>query len=254
MKKKPSLEITMPVYNEEVELNEHIVKLYDYCKKQLTEYAWHITIADNASTDSTSRIAERLAKKYAEVDLLRLTQKGRGRAVKTAWINSGADICCYMDIDLSTDLRHLRPLINAIASGSDIAIGSRLKKESTVLDRTLKREFISRSYNILVKVLFQTKFSDAQCGFKAVSKNVVENLVPHIRDNAWFMDSELLIMGEKLGYSLYEEPVTWRDSPGSTVRVLPTAMGDMKGLRRLFITRPWTKLPRPHETKTSTGN
>ncbi|MCR4263917.1 MAG: glycosyltransferase [Candidatus Roizmanbacteria bacterium] len=252
MKHKMSVEITMPVYNEEEELEEHITTLYDYCKVNLNVYTWHITIADNASTDHTSRIGEQLSKRYAEIDLLKLTQKGRGRAVKTAWQSSGADICCYMDIDLSTDLRHLPSLLNAIARGSDIAIGSRLRKNSVVIDRTIKREVISRSYNLMVKLLFQTKFSDAQCGFKAVSKRVVADLIPHIRDNDWFMDSELLIVGEKLGYVLYEVPVNWRDSPGSTVRVLPTAMGDIQGLRRLFITRPWTTLPKPHERKTGT--
>ncbi|KKS22956.1 MAG: Glycosyl transferase [Candidatus Roizmanbacteria bacterium GW2011_GWC2_41_7] len=249
-----SVEITMPVYNEEAEIQEHIIKLYEYCKTNLKAYKWHITIADNASTDRTPNIGEKLSKKNAEIDLLKLTQKGRGRAVKTAWQNSRADICCYMDIDLSTDLRHLPSLVDAIVAGNDIAIGTRLAKKSIVIDRTLKREIISRSYNLMVKLLFLTKFSDAQCGFKAVSKQVVENLIPHIIDNEWFMDSELLIVGEKLGYAMHEVPVTWHDSPGSTVRVLPTAMGDMHGLLRLFVSRPWTTLPKPHERKTGTGN
>lgn len=247
MKQKLSVEITMPVYNEEVELGAHIAKLYEYCRKHLGVYNWHITIADNASTDNTADIARQLSKKHHEIGVLTLTRKGRGRAVKKAWHESGADICVYMDIDLSTDLRHLPTLIKAIADGADIAIGTRLQKKSSVIDRTIKREIISRTYNLMVKLLFQTKFSDAQCGFKAVSKRVVNQLIPHIIDNEWFMDSELLIVGEKLGYPMSEVPVIWRDSPGSTVRVLPTAMGDVHGLWRLLITRPWETLEKPHE-------
>ena len=234
-----SVEITMPVYNEEVELEEHIMKLYEYCKVNLKTYQWHITIADNASTDHTPRIAEGLSKKYAEIDLLRLNQKGRGRAVKTAWLNSKADICCYMDIDLSTDLRHVPELIRAIEQGADIAIGSRLLSKSRVAGRTMVREFISRTLNIFITLLFQTKISDVQCGFKAVSRRVVIELLPHIEDNEWFLDSELLIVGQKSGYTIVEIPVIWRDSPGSTVRVIPTILGDLHGMLRILARRPW---------------
>lgn len=239
MTKKPSVEIAMPVYNEAVELEEHIEKLYQFCKNNLQQYVWHITIADNASTDQTPVIGERLSRNYQEIDLIRLTQKGRGRAVKLVWQNSRSDICCYMDIDLSTELKHLPELINAINQGYDIAIGSRLLAKSQVINRTIQREFISRSLNIMVKLLFQTSFSDVQCGFKAVSRRTVDNLIPHIKDTAWFMDTELLIMGEKAGCRIYEVPVTWHDNPGSTVRVLPTVIGDLTGLMRLFFTRPW---------------
>lgn len=234
-----TIEITIPVYNEAAELVRSVERLYDFCNKNLINYSWHITIADNASTDQTSDIGKQLVKKYKQVIYKRLSKKGRGNAVKTVWKESNADICSYMDVDLSTDLVHFMPLIDSLSNGYDIAIGSRLRSGARVIERSIKREFISRMYNLLVMIAFQTRFSDAQCGFKAVTQNVVQRLIPHIIDDEWFMDSELLIVGEKLGYRIFEEPVVWKDNPGSTVRVLPTAMGDLKGLFRLFIQRPW---------------
>ena len=233
------LEITIPVYNEAVELATNIAKLHDFCKQNLTHYAWNITIADNASTDQTPVIGQQLINTYEHLIYKRLSKKGRGNAVKTTWKESGADICSYMDIDLSTDLAYFPSLVDSLNNGYDIAVGSRLKPGATVIERSIKREFISRMYNFLVMAAFQTRFSDAQCGFKAVTKKVVQQLIPHIVDDEWFMDSELLIVGEKAGYRIFEEPVVWKDNPGSTVRVLPTAMGDLKGLLRLFVHRPW---------------
>jgi len=240
--KKLSVEVTIPVYNEEKELPESVSKLCRFLSQELKNYQWRITIADNASTDRTLEIARELAKKYLQVSYLHLDQKGRGRAIKKAWRKSDADICSYMDVDLSTDLKSFPPLIKALSHGFDIAIGSRLLLGSTVLGRTLKREIISRAYNILIKLIFGTRFSDAQCGFKAVTKKVVKEILPYIKNNGWFLDSELLIVGEKNGYRIYEEPVKWVDNPGSTVRVLKTTTEDLKGLWRLFWTRPWKKI------------
>ena len=254
MTKKLSVEITMPVYNEEAELEKHITKLHRFCTKNLNEYDWHITIADNNSIDNTNTIGKKLETAYNGINIFRLPEKGRGRAVKAVWVKSNADICCYMDIDLSTNLSHIPQLISSVKNGSDITIGSRLRSRSKVINRSFKRELISRSYNLLIKVLFQTKFSDAQCGFKAVNRKVVHNLIPIIQDNEWFTDSELLIIGEKAGYIISEIPVVWQDDPGSTVRVLPTALGDLKGLYRLFITRPWRKISSLHERQTTTRN
>lgn len=177
-----------------------------------------------------------------EVSFIHLPKKGRGGAVKKVWWESKADILSYMDVDLSTDLKHFPSLIESLISGFDIAIGSRLLPKSRVYDRPLKREVISRAYNILIQILFQTRVSDAQCGFKAVTKKVVKELLPYIENNGWFMDSELLIVAEKAGYKIYEEPITWRDNPGSTVRVLRTAWEDIRGLWCLFWKRPWRKI------------
>ena len=152
---------------------------------------------------------------------------------------SRADFLSYMDVDLSTDLKYFTPLIKSLKAGYDIAIGNRLMNKSTVKDRPVKREILSRGYNILIRLFFRVSFTDAQCGFKAVSRKVVDKLIPHIQDNAWFFDSELLIVGEKVGYRIFQQPVHWTDNPGSTVRVLKTVYGDMQGLLQLFRSRPW---------------
>ncbi len=240
--KKPKVEITIPVYNEEEELDEHITILSNFCEKELAKYDWHITIADNASIDNTPVIAATLAKKNPRISLLRLEQKGRGRAVKRTWSSSHADYCVYMDLDLSTDLVHLPKLLKALQNGYDIAIGSRLAKGAKVEGRTFLREITSRALNfIFIQFFFNTHFTDAQCGFKAVTKKVVEELIPKIQDNSWFFDGELLIVGEKSGYKIYEEPVHWIDNPGSTVRLITTIYGDIKAMNRLLLTKPWAK-------------
>ncbi len=243
--KKQTVEITIPVYNEQVELSKHIEILHKFCEKNLTSYDWHITIADNASTDNTPIIGATLAKKHARISLFRLEQKGRGRAVKRIWSARQADLSSYMDLDLSTDLKHLPRLFDALNSGYDIAIGSRLAKGASVEGRTLLREVISRALNFLfIQMFFHTHFTDAQCGFKAVGKKVVDELIPSILDNEWFFDGELLIVGEKSGYKIYEEPVHWVDNPGSTVRLYATISGDIKVMIRLLSTKPWRKLKR----------
>lgn len=238
--KKLSVEIAIPVFNEEKELDKNITTLFNFCKSNLKAYSWHITIADNASTDNTPIIAAMLSKKYLQVSHFRLEQRGRGRAVKRVWSQSISDFCAYMDLDLSTDLMHLPNLITALKKGFDVAIGSRLLKGSRVEGRTLLREITSRALNFFfIQFFFHTHFTDAQCGFKAVRRRVVEDLLPKIKDNEWFFDGEFLIVAEKMGYKIYEEPVHWVDNPGSTVRLISTIVGDLKVISRLLLTRPW---------------
>lgn len=239
MVKKPSLNIVLPVYNEQLELEGSVEKLADFLKNNLQDFTWQITIADNASTDNTWKIARNLIVKNKQIKAIHLDQKGRGRAVKTAWKEFKTDISAYMDIDLSTDLKHLPNLVRPLIHKYDLAIGTRNAKGSHVYGRSLLRTITSKGYILLIKIFFWVHFSDAQCGFKAVSRKIVDKVVPLVRDNAWFFDTELLLLSEKMGYLIYEEPVTWIDNPGSTVRVLKTAQGDLKGLWRLFIGRPW---------------
>ncbi|MDO8659112.1 MAG: glycosyltransferase [Candidatus Parcubacteria bacterium] len=237
---KKSVEITVPVYNEEEELEGNIHKIFDFCRKNLDNYDWHITIADNASTDNTPIIASNLSKKNPKILYFRLEQKGRGRAVKRVWSQSKCDYCVYMDLDLSTDLIHLPNILNKLEKGYDIAIGSRLAKGSMVEGRTFLRELTSRALNFFfIQFFFQTHFTDAQCGFKGVTRKVVENLIPKVKDNDWFFDGELLIIAEKSGCKIYEEPVHWVDNPGSTVRLISTIWGDLMSIKRLLLTRPW---------------
>ena len=242
MAERPTLEIVIPIYNEEKELEDNISKLHSFLSRNFKMFKWHITIADNASTDNSFEIAKKLAKRKLGVSSLHLDYKGRGRAVKNAWAKSSADYLSYMDVDLSTDLKYLAPLITSLIEGKDIAIGNRLMDKSIVRERPLKREILSRGYNILIKLLFQVNFTDAQCGFKAITKKTRDLLLPHVIDNAWFFDSELLIVAEKSGFKIFQLPVRWTDNPGSTVRVLKTVFGDLEGLWRLFWTRPWKKI------------
>ena len=237
---KPSVEITIPVYNEEGELEANVQKLLNFCSKNLKDYDWHVTIADNASSDNTPIIASAMEKKNSKISHLRLEQKGRGRAVKRAWVESEKDLCVYMDLDLSTDLVHLPKILWALKNGYDLAIGSRLARGAKVEGRTFLRELTSRVLNsFFIRFFFQTHFTDAQCGFKGVTRTVVENLIPKVKDNEWFFDGELLIIAEKSGYRIYEEPVHWIDNPGSTVRLISTIWGDLMSIRRLLATKPW---------------
>lgn len=242
MAKKTTLNIVIPVYNEEVELALGVTTLERYLSQHLPDFSWTITLADNASTDSTFAIATELEKTHVNVRAMHLDKKGRGRAVKEAWMKSKDDIVAYMDVDLSTDLKHFPPLVRALTRGYDIAIGSRNAKGSRVYGRNIIRTTTSKGYILLIKFFFWVNFSDAQCGFKAATRQVVQSLIPHVVDDEWFFDTEFLMLGEKLGYKIYEEPVTWIDNPGSTVRVMKTATGDLRGLWRLFVTRPWRKL------------
>jgi glycosyltransferase involved in cell wall biosynthesis len=242
MGKKQTLNIVIPVYNEEQELAASVETLVSYCRSHLSTLDWSITIADNASTDSTYAIGQQLAKQYTQVSVIRLKLKGRGRAVKYVWKKYTADVNAYMDVDLSTDLKHFPALVGSLSRGYDIAIGTRNAWGARVYGRSALRTFTSKMYIFLIKCMFWVHFSDAQCGFKAVSRRVVSQIIPHIADDEWFFDTELLVLSEKIGIRIYEEPVTWIDNPGSTVRVLKTAQGDLEGLWRLFITRPWKRL------------
>jgi len=239
MERKPSVTIVVPVYNEAQELAERIETLVSFLDRELTGYAWEVVIADNASTDETLPLAYRLSHRLTHVRVLHLDKKGRGLAVKTAWMRSSKDYLAYMDVDLSTDVKHLLPLLSALQRGYDIAVGTRNAWGSRVYGRSLLRTITSKGYILLVKLLFWVKFTDAQCGFKAVRRSVAHAILPRIKDNGWFFDSELLIIAEKLGLRIYEEPVRWIDNPGSTVRVMRTAQGDVEGLLRLLWTKPW---------------
>ncbi len=239
--KNPSLNVVIPVYNEEAELEKSVRTLHRYLSNHLTDFDWRIMIADNASTDLTLAIAKRVSRTLSRTGAIHLKEKGRGRAVKRVWCTADSDICAYMDVDLSTDLKHFPPLVRSLLRGYDIAIGTRNARGSRVYGRGLLRTLTSKIYIALIKLFFWVNFSDAQCGFKAVTRRVVKEVIPKIHDNGWFFDSELLIVAEKSGYRIYEEPVTWTDNPGSTVRVLKTAQGDIEGLYRLYITRPWRR-------------
>ncbi|MGB0120613.1 MAG: bifunctional glycosyltransferase family 2/GtrA family protein [Solirubrobacterales bacterium] len=228
-----SVEIVVPVYNEARALADSIRKLDTYLSDEFP-LSYSITIADNASRDDTPLIGRALADDLDSVNYLRLEEKGRGRALRTAWLASRSPVACYMDVDLSTDLKALLPLVAPLLSGhSDVAIGSRLAPGSNVV-RGPKREFISRSYNSLLRTTLRSRFTDAQCGFKAVRTDAARELLTEVKDQGWFFDTELLVSAERHGLRIHEVPVDWVDDPDSRVDIINTAWLDLKGVARLF--------------------
>jgi glycosyltransferase involved in cell wall biosynthesis len=229
---KLTVDVVIPVLNEAHVLEKSVETLIAFLQPSLP-YQWRIVIADNGSTDGTQAVAKELAATHAEVDLIHLVQKGRGRALRQAWLQSKAEVVCYMDVDLSTRLEHIPELLNAIArDGYEVATGSRLMRQSRTV-RSLKREVISRIYNLLVKAVLFTRFSDAQCGFKALSRKAVEAIIPQVEDQSWFFDTELLVLAEKQGYRIKDIPVVWVEDDDSRVKILQTGWDDIKGVVRL---------------------
>ncbi|WP_425586943.1 glycosyltransferase [Streptomyces violaceusniger] len=229
---RPVLDVVIPVYNEEADLERCVRRLHDHLARTFP-YGFRITIADNASTDRTPDLAAHLDESIEEVTAVRLEQKGRGRALRTVWSLSEAPVLAYMDVDLSTDLKALLPLVAPLISGhSDLAIGSRLSRSSRVV-RGPKREFISRAYNLILRGSLAARFSDAQCGFKAIRKDVAERLLPLVEDTGWFFDTEMLVLAERAGLRIHEVPVDWVDDPHSTVHIVRTATEDLRGVWRV---------------------
>ncbi|WP_225645112.1 glycosyltransferase [Streptomyces werraensis] len=229
---EPVLEVVVPVHNEEHDLEPCVRRLHAHLAETFP-YPFRITVADNASTDRTPWIAARLAGELPGTQWVRLEEKGRGRALHTAWSRSPAAVLAYLDVDLSTDLAALLPLVAPLISGhSDLAIGTRLARGSRVV-RGPKREIISRCYNGLLRGTLSVGFTDAQCGFKAVRAEVAERLLPLVQDREWFFDTELLVIAERAGLRIHEVPVDWVDDPDSRVDLLPTALADLRGMARL---------------------
>jgi len=228
----PDVEIVVPVRDEELVLDASVRRLHDYLAHSFP-FAVRITIADNGSSDGTWRVAQTLAADLPDVDCIRLELPGRGRALHEVWSGSDAAVLAYMDVDLSTDLAALLPLVAPLLSGhSDLAVGSRLGRGARVV-RGPKRELISRTYNILLHTVLSTGFSDAQCGFKAIRADRARTLLPLVEDRAWFFDTELLVLAERMGLRIHEVPVDWVDDPDSRVDVVATALADLRGVARL---------------------
>ncbi|HET6500015.1 MAG TPA: bifunctional glycosyltransferase family 2/GtrA family protein [Amycolatopsis sp.] len=229
---RDAVDIVIPVFNEERALEGCVKTLVNYLH-EMFPFDWTITVVDNASTDDTLRVATALLAEHEGLRVIHLDRKGRGLALKEAWSRSEADVVVYMDVDLSTGLDGLLPLVAPLVNGhSDVAIGSRLAPGARTI-RGPKREFISRTYNGLIRLTHGAHFSDAQCGFKAARTEVIRPLLPHIADDAWFFDTELLLLAEYNGLRIHEVPVDWVEDVDSRVKVASTAMDDLKGLLRV---------------------
>lgn len=240
----PDVDIVIPVYNERLALEGSVRMLYAFLSRTFP-FTWQITIVDNASTDGTLRIARRLMYELPEVGVMHLPTKGRGRALRTAWSASGAQVLAYMDVDLSTGLGALLPLVAPLLSGhSELAIGTRLGRGARVV-RSRRRTLISRCYNALLRVALWARFSDAQCGFKAIRADVAHELLPLIADQQWFFDTELLVLAERRGLRIHEVPVDWVEDGDSRVEIVPTALADLRGVVRLLVHRSTPHRPPP---------
>lgn len=231
----PVVDVVIPVYNEQAVLAASVERLHAYLGERFP-FTWRITVADNASVDGTAGIADALSRRLPHVRAIHLDQKGRGRALRAAWTGSDATVVAYMDVDLSTDLDALLPLVAPLVSGhSDVAIGCRLSPTASVA-RAPKRELISRTYNLILRSVLATRIHDAQCGFKAVRADIAQRLLPAVMDDGWFFDTELLLLAERNGLRIHEVPVDWIDDPDSRVDIVGTALGDLRGTARMVRT------------------
>jgi glycosyltransferase involved in cell wall biosynthesis len=227
-----SLAIVIPVHNGAGALASSLCKLSAFLDSAFS-WTFEIILAENGSIDDTLEVALELGALHHSVKVIHLAERGRGRALKAAWNTCRCDILAYVDVDLSSDLNAIPKLITALARGEyDLATGSRLL-EASLTRRSLKREVISRAYNLLVKMVFRTHFSDAQCGFKAITKQAATDLLPLVEDNEWFFDTELMVLAEKLGYRIFDLPVKWAENPRSTVNIWRTVLQDLSGIIRL---------------------
>jgi glycosyltransferase involved in cell wall biosynthesis len=228
-------EITIPVLNEEKKLKDQVGTLYNFIIKELSTYKnWGIVIADNGSSDNTQVIGEKLGEEYANIKYLRLNEKGVGLALQTSWSQSQADIIGYMDLDLATNLNHLKEVLKAIESGYDLVYGSRLNKKSKVTGRSLSRELTSRCFNYLLRSYLGVRFSDGMCGFKFMKREVFKGLQEAgANSKGWFFSTELLVTGEWLNLKIFELPVEWTDSTESHVRIIPLTLQYLKSINRL---------------------
>jgi putative flippase GtrA len=238
----PVIDVVVPVHDEEDDLEPCLRRLHQYLTTSLP-YPFRITVAENASTDRTVAVARRVAAELPGIEVLVLPEPGRGRALRTAWLASPAPVLVYMDVDLSTDLAALLPLVAPLISGhSDLAVGTRLSPSSRVV-RGAKREVISRGYNLLLRGTLATRLSDAQCGFKAIRADVAARLLPLVEDTGWFFDTELLVLAERSGLRIHEVPVDWIDDPDSRVDLVATAKADVAGIARMLRALTTGRLP-----------
>ncbi len=236
-----NVDIVIPVLNEQEALPICIAKLQNYISNNI-EQKCNIVIADNGSNDDTPEVSKHLVSEYENIQYIRIPERGRGLALKTVWSKSESDIVCYMDVDLSTDLDALPILIDHLNGNHHIAVGSRLSKTSKVSNRSFQRELTSRGYNFLLKIFFFNKFHDAQCGFKGLRTITAKKILPLIKDNKWFFDTELLLVAEKSGFEIANIPVQWTDDKDSRVNVVKTIIEDLKGIFRLrFLGIPKVK-------------
>jgi glycosyltransferase involved in cell wall biosynthesis len=226
------LECFIPAYNEAAELAPNVLRLSGFCREVLGA-GFRVTVVDNGSTDRTGAVADGLAAAHPEVGVIHLPEKGRGRALRRAFLASEAEWIGYMDADLSTHLAALPEALRRLEAGADLVIGSRLLKGSHI-ERRLHREILSRTYNRLVRAVLGSRLRDHQCGFKFLVREKCQKLVARTEDDKWFFDTELLVLAQRAGCRIDEIPVEWIEDLGSTVHVVRTVVDDLTAMARLW--------------------
>ena len=240
--KEKTFLVVLPVYNEETDLSKNFPVVHRFLDEHFDQLHWEVIIAEQASTDHTLEIAQKLSQNYPRTSCIHLDEKGRGGALREAWTGSDADVVSYMDIDFSSRLEFFPKLMYVLQGGADIAVGSRLSKGSKVHDRTLVRKFSSWAFKFFLKTLFRIRFDDAQCGFKAIRRDVFLKIAPLIKSNGWVFDTELLVIAQKARFSIAVVPIEWFDDQKSSVRIIRYALEGFTAGLRLFITRPWKSI------------
>lgn len=210
--------IIIPVHNEAKTLETQVGKVINWNKENLKNYDWIFALVDNASTDAT-KLGKQLEKKFENFRYYRLNQKGRGFALKWAWIKLNFDYCIYMDIDLATDLKHIGEVLKGLETESDLVVGSRWLKDSQVENRNWLRTLMSFGYKTIVQTLTGSKISDFQCGFKGFTSKLIK-IIPTLQDNEWFLDTELVLVAQRAEYKVKDIPIYWKDDPVSKVHVI----------------------------------
>jgi glycosyltransferase involved in cell wall biosynthesis len=217
MTDQPRIHVTFPVLNEEALLAASIERTVTFCKANAIKLH-ELCIADNGSTDRTPEIGRALAARHDNLTYLQVGKRGFGLALKTAWDKTDADFVGYMDVDLATDLRHLKEVYDHIARGAgyELYLGSRLKAGARVRNRTLLRGFTSRVFNRLLRLRLGVSFSDAMCGFKFIERNLYRRLADQFAfTDDWFFATQLAVRAEWLGARILDMPVDWTDQPNS---------------------------------------
>ena len=227
------IDLVLPVYNGENYIEKSIRKLHDWIK-QNPDHEYNIVIAINASTDNTLNIAKKLESELPnEIRVMNIPQKGRGVAIRTGWENSNAEICAYMDADLSADLKHITEIIEPIIKNeAQICCGSRKMQDSSV-KTTLMRGVLSWLYNLTLRTTLGLKIADSQCGFKSIRTDAAKKIIPLVESNGWFFDSELLVIAQKNGFKIKAVPVKWIDDVQTTVIVPKIVTEFLKGIKRM---------------------
>jgi len=224
--------IVIPTKNEQAILKGNIERLLRFLADNGRDRDCAVVIADNGSTDATPAVAAALSAEHPSVSFFHLAESGRGRALKKAWSSGDTDIVGYMDADLSTDLEALPRALAELEAGADVVVGSRLGAGSRT-SRSFGREVISRVYNVLVRRLLRSHVSDNQCGFKFLRRTAALRLLPLIKNDLWFFDTELVFWSLRLGLAIKELPVKWSANRKSTVKLLPTMIEEFSGVLRL---------------------